>query len=236
MERVLFCDLFFTLIVPYYQSEKECDVLNLTPLEWEHYAENSALYMERALGKVKTEREIIGRIGMLLPFPVTKEQEDLLLKRRLERMRLAMSNVDQDVLQTLENIRNQGIKICLISNADVIDCKYWKDSPLYRLFDLSVFSCNVKMLKPDIKIFQYAMEQMCTTPEKSVFVGDGGSDELRGAKRAGMKTVFSEYMEEKQEVERIKILKYADYHIKKFSGLMDCLEAEWGDFEEEWEL
>nr|WP_314461752.1 HAD family hydrolase [uncultured Clostridium sp.] len=230
MERVLFCDLFFTLIVPYYQSEKECDVLNLTPLEWEHYAENSALYMERALGKVKTEREIIGRIGKLLPFPVTKEQEDLILKRRMKRMRLAMSNVDQDVLQTLGSIRNQGIKICLISNADVIDCKYWKDSPLYRIFDLSIFSCNVKMLKPDIKIYQYAMEQMSTTPEKSVFAGDGGSDELRGAKLAGMKTVFSEYLEEKQEVERIKILKYADYHIKKFSGLIDCLEAEWGRF------
>ena len=230
MDRVLFCDLFFTLIVPYYQSEKECDVLNLTPLEWENYAENSALYMERALGMVNTEQEIIGRIGKLLPFPVTKEQEDLLLKRRLERMRLAMSNVDQDVLQTLRIIGRRGIKICLISNADVIDCKYWKDSPLYELFDLSVFSCNVKMLKPDIKIYKYAMEQMNITPEKSVFIGDGGSDELRGAKMAGMKTVFSEYLEDKQEVERLNILKYADYHIKKFSGLIDCLEAEWGRF------
>ncbi len=163
-----------------------------------------------------------------LPFSVTKEQEELLLDRREKRMRRALVNVDQEILKTLKAIRDLGIKTCLISNADVIDCKYWKDSPLYGLFDLSIFSCNVKMLKPDIRIYQYAMEQMGTTPAMSVFAGDGGSDELQGAKMAGMKTVFSEYLDVKPEMERIKILEYADYHINKFSGLINCLEAEWG--------
>ncbi|WP_349669829.1 hypothetical protein [Lacrimispora sp.] len=45
---------------------------------------------------------------------------------------------------------------------------------------------------------------------------------------AGMKTVYSEYLNVKPEVERIKILEYADYHINKFAGLIDCLKAEWG--------
>jgi putative hydrolase of the HAD superfamily len=228
MIKVLFCDLFFTLIVPHNQSPMECEALNLSPSEWEHYSEKSALYKERALGNVVTEQEIIERIVKTLPFSVTKEQEELLLLRRQKRMRRALSVVDQEILKTLKAIRDLGIKTCLISNADLIDCKYWKDSPLCELFDLSIFSCNVKMLKPDIRIYKYAMEQMGTTPEMSVFAGDGGSDELKGAKMAGMKTVFSEYLDEKPEVDRIKILEYADYHINKFSGLTDCLKAAWG--------
>ncbi|MTK07655.1 MAG: HAD family hydrolase [Hungatella sp.] len=228
MIKVLFCDLFFTLIVPHNQSPMECEVLNLSLSEWEHYSEETALYKERAVGHVNTEQEIIEGIVETLPFSVTKEQEELLLDRREKRMRRALSNVDQEILKTLKAIRNLGIKTCLISNADIIDCKYWKDSPLYDLFDLSIFSCNVKLLKPDIRIYQYAMDQMGTSPKMSVFAGDGGSDELEGAKMAGMKTVFSEYLDEKPEVERIKILEYADYHINKFSGLIDCLKAEWG--------
>lgn len=228
MIKVLFCDLFFTLIVPHNQSPMECEVLNLSPSEWEHYSEETALYKERAVGHVNTEQEIIEGIVETLPFSVTKKQEELLLDRREKRMRRALGNVDQEILKTLKAIRDLGIKTCLISNADIIDCKHWKDSPLYELFDLSIFSCNVKMLKPDIRIYQYAMEQMGTTPEMSVFAGDGGSDELQGAKMAGMKTVYSEYLDVKPEVERIKILEYADYHINKFAGLIDCLKAEWG--------
>lgn len=140
-----------------------------------------------------------------------------------------MSNVDHEILKTLKDIQNLGIQTCLISNADVIDCRYWNVSPLYELFDLAVFSCNVNMLKPDIKIYQYAMEQMCTSPENSMFLGDGGSDEHRGAKLAGMKTVFTEYLEQKKQAQRIKILKYADYHITEFADLVDCLETEWGN-------
>ncbi len=224
MIKVLFCDLFFTLIVPHNQSPMECEILNLSPSEWEQYSEETALYKERAVGHVNTEQEIIEGIVETLPFSVTKEQEELLLDRREKRMRRVLGNVDEEILKTLKAIRDLGIKTCLISNADIIDCKYWKDSPLYELFDLSIFSCNVKMLKPDIRIYQYAMEQMGTTPEMSVFAGDGGSDELQGAKKAGMKTVFSEYLDVKPEVERIKILEYADYHINKFSGLIDCLQ------------
>jgi len=206
----------------------ECEVLNLSPSEWEHYSEETALYKKRALGDVNSGREIIEGIVETLPFSVTKEQEELLLDRREKRMRRALGNVDQEILKTLKAIRDLGINTCLISNADIIDCKHWKNSPLYELFDLSIFSCNVKMLKPDIRIYQYAIEQMGTKPDMSVFAGDGGSDELKGAKMAGMKTVYSEYLDVKPEVERIKILEYADYHINKFAGLIDCLKAEWG--------
>jgi len=36
-------------------------------------------------------------------------------------------------------------------------------------FDFSVFSCNIGMLKPDVKIYQYAMEEMNVNPKDSMF-------------------------------------------------------------------
>ncbi len=59
MIKVLFCDLFFTLIVPHNQRPMECDVLNLSPSEWEHYSEEEALYKKRALGRFIQNRRLL---------------------------------------------------------------------------------------------------------------------------------------------------------------------------------
>ncbi len=76
------------------------------------------------------------------------------------------------------------------------------------------------MLKPEPEIYKLAMDMLGTKPEESIFIGDGGSDELYGAKRAGMKTVFTEYLECKSsdKIEKIKL--YADYHIVSFDELL----------------
>lgn len=61
--------------------------------------------------------------------------------------------------------------------------------------------------------------------EESLFVGDGGSDELHGAKKAGMKTVFTEYLVQKSENEREQILADTDYHINKFEKILDIISS-----------
>ena len=60
---------------------------------------------------------------------------------------------------------------------------------------------------------------MNCTPEQSIFIGDGGSDELRGAENAGMKTVFTEYLERKPEERRRELMKEADWHITDIAEL-----------------
>lgn len=55
--------------------------------------------------------------------------------------------------------------------------------------------------------------------QKNIFIGDGGSDELQGAKSAGMKTVFTEYLERKSEEERRTLMMDADWHITDIAEL-----------------
>ena len=216
--------MFFTLIIPKYESYKnEYDVLNITKSEWELYAENDALYHERALGKISDKTEIIRRIVSIMPFHVTKQQQQEILILRQNRMKSALTSVDECILETLRLLHNKGLKLCLISNADKIDCECWKISPLADIFDEAIFSCDAGILKPDKKIYDYATERLKVVPDESIFIGDGGFDELIGAKQAGMLTVFTEYLDKKDEAKSQELRTEADYYIDNFRKLINII-------------
>ncbi|WP_310603974.1 HAD family hydrolase [Anaerosporobacter sp.] len=219
MIKAIFFDLFFTLIYPQYVNENEYDVIGISADEWERYAEDTGLYNERARGNVKDEKEIIDKIANIMPYELTEEQKQAILSRREERMKRALLTVDRKILEFLEKLQTSDIKIGLISNADLIDSKYWNESPLAKFFDIAVFSCVVGMLKPEVGIYNLSMKKLDVLPEESVFVGDGGSNELYGAKMAGMKTVFTEYLETKSVEQREKIMMYADCHVNSFEEI-----------------
>lgn len=224
MTKAVFFDLFFTLADPCYLDENEFDVIGISPDEWEFYAENDALYKERAAGTVKTGKEIIDRIVQIMPYKLNDNQKQLILSRREDRMRKALLTVDGVILKNINLLHNNGIKLGLISNADVIDIKYWRESPLAEFFDTVIFSCDAGILKPEVEIYLLAMEALKVLPEESIFVGDGGSNELYGAKMAGMKTIFTEYLESKSESSKEQIILSADYHVRGFDEILQYVE------------
>jgi len=224
MIKAVFFDLFFTLIYPSYSIENEYEIIGISSSEWESYAENNILYDERAKGKIRNERQIIDRIVNIMPYKVTGEQKRKILLKREERMKRALLSIDNKVLEVLGRIREKGIKIGLISNADIIDIKYWNDSPLPAFFDSVIFSCDVGILKPETEIYQLAMKSLNVKPEESIFIGDGGSNELFGARRAGMKTIFSEYLDCKSKFQKEMIIKYSDYHIESFDDILKFID------------
>jgi FMN phosphatase YigB (HAD superfamily) len=62
-------------------------------------------------------------------------------------------------------------------------------SPLRELVDAAVFSYEAGVAKPDQAAYAAAADRMGVAPASSVFVGDGGSDELVGAEAAGMRPI-----------------------------------------------
>ena len=220
MIKAIFFDLFFTLITPAYEkSNNEFDLLDLSVNQWERYAEDDILYRERALGMVKTETEIIDKIISNLPFEANDIQKRKVLNAREKKKKNALQSVSEEILDVLQKLKAMDIKLGLISNADVIDCKYWNQSPLCQYFNDAVFSCRVGLLKPDRQIYELAMQRLNVAPRQCLFIGDGGSNELCGAKSAGMKTVFSEMLETKTHEQRKNILKNADYHVSHIKEL-----------------
>lgn len=111
------------------------------------------------------------------------------VQARLAKFAKAVLRIDESVLRTLHMLRKRGKKLGLVSNADAIEIASWSKSPLNDVFDTVVFSCEVGLVKPDKEIYICACNDLGVIPSECLFVGDGGSDELRGAKVLGMITV-----------------------------------------------
>ena len=223
MKKAVFFDLFFTLANLEYQSENEFTLLNISRQEWEASAENADVYQQRATGKLKTERQMLESMVDGLPFSVSENQLEKLVEIRNNRYQKSLTDIHPDILSTLKQLKESGIKLCLVSNADIIDKKYWGISPLKEYFDAVIFSCDVGIVKPDGKIYQLAMDKLNVSAADSIFAGDGGSNELYGAKAAGMATVLTEFLTQKDRQTKEKIAESADYIISDFKEILNIV-------------
>jgi putative hydrolase of the HAD superfamily len=93
-------------------------------------------------------------------------------------------------IETLEELRHRGIATGLISVCSEDVPAVWPETAFADLFDATVFSCSVRLRKPDPRIYLLACEQLGVAPEEALFVGDGANDELAGAERVGMRAVL----------------------------------------------
>jgi len=83
-------------------------------------------------------------------------------------------------------------KIGLVSNftyAPVIHASLRKLG-INQFFNAILVSDDVGWRKPHIKIFEEALRRVGALAEETVYVGDSPEEDIRGAKMAGMKTVF----------------------------------------------
>lgn len=121
----------------------------------------------------------------------------------------------------IRELKLQGKKIGLISNADAVEVKGWFVSPISRLFDSVVFSYAVGYVKPEPDIYRIALDALGVSAERSVFVGDGGSNELIGARKLGFTTILTTEIIRDLWPERIpERLPYADFVIDRFEQLI----------------
>jgi putative hydrolase of the HAD superfamily len=65
----------------------------------------------------------------------------------------------------------------------------------------------VGYLKPQTEIYKIALEKMNISPQKSIFIGDGGSDELKGAKELGIRTILTGYLLKRERKQHNEIKK-----------------------------
>ena len=227
MIKAVCFDLFSTLIHATYPKEfSELDVVKMPWREYESYSEGAEIYRERATGKVTTEEEMMVKIAAALPMELSEEEITRLHAGRDYRMRVAFEQIRDDAVDMLAALKARGIKIGLISNADLMDKKYWEISRLAPFFDDVIFSCDVGVMKPALEIYECSMKRLGVTPDMCLFVGDGGSNEIFGAKRAGMKTVLTEEIHTRAAEQRAKILEDADYRIDRFDEIVKIVDEE----------
>ncbi|MCE2412372.1 HAD family hydrolase [Candidatus Poribacteria bacterium] len=109
-----------------------------------------------------------------------------LAERRQSAFTAHLRRIEPEILDMLNEITTSGIRIGLISNTDGSEVLDWANSPLSDFFETPIFSHAVGMVKPDPHIYQHACKNLGVAPSDCIFIGDGNSDELRGAAQVGM--------------------------------------------------
>ena len=93
--------------------------------------------------------------------------------------------------QTLTTLRQQGIKMGLVTNG-AVDSQQPKIDGLgiARYFDTILISEAEGVAKPDAEIFRRATDNLGVSPEQTVMIGDNPEADIRGAKSYGMKAIW----------------------------------------------
>jgi HAD superfamily hydrolase (TIGR01509 family) len=131
-------------------------------------------------------RDVLAQITRTLgAMPDDNVLDDLRLER-LSQKAAVLRNVEPDVLAALEALRARGLRLALVTNSFAEDVAGWDSSPLHLLFDVALFSCVVGLAKPDPEIYLLACRRLDVSPSHTLFIGDGGDEELAGARRAGL--------------------------------------------------
>ncbi|WP_284646251.1 HAD family hydrolase [Paenibacillus silviterrae] len=129
---------------------------------------------------------VLREIFTCLGHEVSIEIINVIHMERVKSKSIPFSRIDDEILDMLEQIKALGVKICLISNCTPEEVSAWESCTLAKYFDDVIFSYAVKMAKPNSEIYHLACKRMDVSPSESLFVGDGGSNELQGAAKVGM--------------------------------------------------
>jgi putative hydrolase of the HAD superfamily len=141
---------------------------------------------------------------------------------RTNRFKYSLEHIDPTTIDTLKRLKALGKLLGLISNSDVNEIIGWVNSPIKNYFDSAVFSCNIGYIKPEKEIYEISLKELNVLPEESLFVGDGGTDELRGAQEVGMTTVLTTHIIKHLWPEEIEARrKHADFEIDEIEELLE---------------
>lgn len=94
--------------------------------------------------------------------------------------------IDYDILNLYTEYRNKGIKLVLLTNATDKLEKDLHTLSIYDRFDLIINSSNIRLIKPDPGIFNYALKKLKIHPLDAVYIDDS-STHSTAASQIGLK-------------------------------------------------
>ncbi|SIN32423.1 HAD family hydrolase [Micromonospora cremea] len=145
-------------------------------------------YYERATGRLgnaeATLRWVCGQVGV---HPSDHAVRAAVASRH--RAVRADTRLRADAAPVLTALRQRGLRTGVISDCTHELPAFLPQLAVAPLLDVRVFSVQVGRCKPDPALYLTACRRLGLAPRDCLYVGDGGSQELTGAERAGMTAV-----------------------------------------------
>jgi putative hydrolase of the HAD superfamily len=104
--------------------------------------------------------------------------------------REALLKPPPSTIAALLALRRNGLRLGVLSNTHALEVRVWDRSPLASLVDVVAFSHEIGFCKPAPETYAYVLDRLSVPAAAAAYVGDGGSDELTGARAAGFRRVI----------------------------------------------
>ncbi len=197
MIKAVIFDMFETLVTlfegrTYFGEDIAADVgadLKEFRKEW-HDTEQ-----DRSIGKYTIEEAlevVLKRLGLY-----SQENVKLAADGRKRALTDTFSAIPDESIQLLKKLRENGIKIGLITNTFSDERDFIRESELFQYFDVALISYEQGICKPDRRLFKMMTDKLQLDPDQCLYVGDGGSNELYAAAEAGMHPIQCTWFHEK---------------------------------------
>lgn len=111
--------------------------------------------------------------------------------------------IRSEIIEYIEELKKK-YKIALLSNfTNGLEHFLQEVFKIYHVFDVVVSSYNVKMAKPDPRIYEHTLEQLGVKAEEAIFIDDL-EENIRGAEAVGIKGIVFKNSEQcKRDLEKI---------------------------------
>ena len=188
--RAVVFDLFHTLVDPedfrprnFRRTVRVADLLQVDHDHFTSYWEqtSSIRNTNRSNTVVKLVEKYLSKTGRTSDADILA-QVDYELGRYQD---LAIVHPRPNVGPLLKTLAGQGFKLGLLTNSDEREIREWPHSQLVSYFDAACFSCEIGFEKPQLEAYRKVLERLGTPASEAAYVGDGGSNELEGARAAG---------------------------------------------------
>ena len=138
------------------------------------------IYAEISLNRVWAE--VLNKAGMTKELAKRKSDKILMVQRLCaEKVNELFPNVKKELLE----LKEQGMKLLLLSNAQMCFKEEELPEEIRDIFDVVMISEEMGIKKPSPKLFQTAIEKLGVEPEDIVYVGDSAQDDMIPAGKYG---------------------------------------------------
>lgn len=125
------------------------------------------------------------------------------IKLVLNKNWVKMLSLKEETQVYLEDLKKQGFKIYILSNLSEESYQYVKNYKFFKIIDGGVYSYQLKICKPNPKIYEELLNQYKILPKETIFIDDNEKN-IEMSEKLGMYGVVFEDLETvKQKVNNI---------------------------------
>ncbi|MBN1933434.1 MAG: HAD family hydrolase [Anaerolineae bacterium] len=138
----------------------------------------------------QTNNLFLNKLHLVFNCPIDQLLVDQLLAH-IDTMKYMI--VDAKAMEVVAELKRRGFRLALVSNmmlpGKLLKAKL-QEANVLAYFDHITTSSDVGFIKPHPEIFRQTLMQSKLRPDEVIFVGDTYQQDIVGAKRVGLKTVW----------------------------------------------